>query len=128
MPPHCPDEPQALTLKELQERVKAWVDKNFSDGLENRPEHQALGMAEEYIELGQVIGVVVRGALKQAQGIRPETWQREVFEDAVADITIYLIAFCACEGIDWAKAVEQVWEGVRNRDWLAYRRLEEQNL
>jgi len=73
-----------MTLRQLQEEQKPWVEHNF----DSRPEwHPLLGVIEE-------IGELCHAHLKSVQGIRgtPEEHQAKK-RDSVGDIVIYLADF-----------------------------------
>jgi len=98
-----------LSLRELQEQQKPWVQHNFGD----RPAWQPLlGIAEE-------VGELCHAHLKHAQGIRTGEDHEAAKRDAVADIVIYLSDYCNAEGIDLQSAIEDTWQEVQKRDWKA---------
>lgn len=97
-------------VRTIQEEVASWSEENFGDQPAINP---LLGVGEEYGEL-------IHSVLKQRQGIRlnEDGVGREAEMDAVGDIVIYLMDFCARRGLDFADCVELAWYGeVRDREW-----------
>lgn len=100
-----------MTLRELQEQQKPWVEHNFAP----RPSwYPLLGAVEE-------LGELAHAHLKACQGIRLTENHEAAKRDAVADIIIFLADYCTAEGFDLQECVEVAWEQVRKRDWKANR-------
>ncbi|HOD84842.1 MAG TPA: hypothetical protein PKG77_25785, partial [Phycisphaerae bacterium] len=99
-----------LTLRRLQDELRAWVQHNFPA---REPFYPLLGAMEE-------LGELSHAHLKDLQAIRgtPEEHQAAK-EDAVADIIIFLADYCTANGIDLQAAVEKTWAQVKLRDWQA---------
>lgn len=92
----------------MQGEIRRWREYNFPDGTSDQ---QFLGMTEELGELAHAI-------LKGQQGIRgysPDDTAE--IKDAVGDLMIYLICFCALNGWDTLEILQDVWDEVRKRDW-----------
>lgn len=102
-----------MTLKEIQNEHKEWVDRNFG---EDRPAwHALLGLVEE-------VGELAHSYLKREQNIRGTKAEHTAkIKDAVGDIVIYLLDFCNKEGLDLTDVTKDVWDHVKNRDWRAER-------
>lgn len=99
-----------LQLSLLQAERNAWVDKNFpGDELIN----SILGAQEE-------MGELAHHYLKMKQGIRgdAETHRTEIL-DAVADCVIFLAGVATHLGVDYGLLVQETWDRVKQRDWLA---------
>lgn len=99
-----------VDLSQLQKESRVWRDRNF-------PDHSSidafLGMTEEMGELAHAI-------LKRAQGIRGTADEHTAaIRDAVADWIIFACGFADNEGFDIGEVVQQTWEQVKMRDWLA---------
>src|SRR5204862_215279 len=95
------------TINEIQEEIKNWSYHNFG----NHPAyHPLMGIAEEVGELNHHF-------LKREQNIRTNEDHDEGIEDAIADLMIYLMDFCNCEGIDLNITLNKTWEKVKKRDW-----------
>lgn len=98
----------SLDLKELQYRVGTWSQRNFGD---QDPSHVLLGVIEE-------LGELAHAQLKGIQGIRHTSEEiREMKEDAVADIIIYLCDYCHKSDINIEQALINTWRKVSQRDW-----------
>jgi NTP pyrophosphatase (non-canonical NTP hydrolase) len=97
-----------MNLYTLQNEVGKWSAENF----ENKKNHQPLlGIAEE-------VGELCHAHLKLEQGIRGTKKEHmEAKEDAVGDIVIYLADYCTHNDIVLAKAVEDTWNKVKQRNW-----------
>lgn len=100
-----------MTIGQIQEEVFEWSKRNFGNQPSWRP---LLGAVEE-------VGELAHAYLKQSQGIRVNEDHRAAMVDAVADTVIFLMDFCAREGIDIQDAVEQTWAVVKQRDWTAHK-------
>lgn len=92
-----------------QSEVKRWVEHNFG----NRDRVYAAAKVAE--EVGELVGAT----LKERQGIRTHENQCLKAYDAVGDVAIALISYCALRGWDFEHVVEGVWSSVRKRDWRA---------
>ncbi len=103
------------TMQSIQNEVKQWADKNFGPG--TPAWHPLLGVCEE-------AGELCHAHLKGEQGIR-EGMDKQKIEamkaDAVGDIVIFLMHYCAQEGLDFQKCVANVWAEVKKRDWTKTR-------
>ncbi|MDX1495012.1 MAG: hypothetical protein R3253_13170 [Longimicrobiales bacterium] len=96
-----------MNLRELQERMRPWVEHNFPDQESWQP---LLGAVEE-------LGELAHAHLKASQGIRTAEDHEAGKRDAVADVIIYLTNYCIAEGIDIGGALREVWQEVERRDW-----------
>ena len=97
-------------MKDIQDEIAEWVNKNFPN---TTATEQFLGVVEEVGELSHAI-------LKGKQGIRQEGLSSIMENDAVADISIFLLSYCSFKGIDFEKNLRQVWKGVKKRDWKRF--------
>lgn len=97
-----------MTLRELQEEQRPWVQHNFPGRDAHFP---LLGAMEE-------LGELSHAHLKGVQGIRhtPEEIL-DLKKDAIGDIVIFLSDYCSANEIDFQAAVEQTWADVKQRDW-----------
>ena len=100
--------PLYIELAKLQNEIETWQYRNFPN---NKPYHPLLGLSEE-------VGELSHAHLKMEQGIRSSSMYDK--EDAVGDIGVYLIAYCALNNIDFANAITKTWDQVRQRDWKKY--------
>lgn len=98
---------ETRSLRDLQEEIGKWADKNFKDRFTYQP---LLGAVEE-------IGELAHAYLKQDQGIRTNEDHIENKMDAVGDIVIYLIDYCNTEGFDFSDILYGTWDSVQQRDW-----------
>lgn len=98
-----------MLLSQLQREHKRWLEHNFPD---QQPHDALLGLAEE-------VGELAHAHLKNQQGIRgiDQAKYKEMAEDAVGDIVIYLASYCNTNGINLALVVSQTWNQVKQRDW-----------
>jgi NTP pyrophosphatase (non-canonical NTP hydrolase) len=99
-----------LQLSVMQHEREAWVARNFpGDSIEN----SIFGAVEE-------LGELAHHHLKMKQGIRgEETYHREEMADAVADCVIFLAGVATHLGMDYGELVQQTWDRVKLRDWVA---------
>lgn len=96
-----------MRLYTIQHNVGEWAKQNFKERSEITC---ILGIAEE-------VGELARAVLKGMQGIRPEECTPEKKKDAVGDIMIFLLDYCALMEWDIEDIIEDTWEEVRKRDW-----------
>jgi len=97
-------------LPHLQNAVHFWEQTNF--GTVEGHDH-LLGLMEE-------VGELAHAHLKARQGIRGSAESHRVAKiDAIGDILIYLLNYCAAEDISLADALLTTWNTVRQRDWKA---------
>lgn len=74
----------------------------------------ALGVAEE-------AGELCHSVLKSEQGIRGTTEKHaDDIEDAIGDVTIYLLDLCNVMGLNFDEVLEKTWAQVSQRDWIKY--------
>jgi NTP pyrophosphatase (non-canonical NTP hydrolase) len=100
-----------VDLTEMQEQRDEWVARNF-------PEH---GVEDSILGAVEEIGELAHAYLKQKQGIRGDPAEMEgMMADAVADCVIYLAGVCSYLGIEYGRLVEETWNFVKQRDWVAY--------
>ena len=108
------DRPKTLT--DYQQEVREWADRNFPNA-KMHPYWCLLGAQEELGELCHAI-------LKSEQGIRAKPgnsakWAAEA-QDAIADLIIYLLHYCAIRMWNMDSILSAAWSEVKNRDWLKY--------
>lgn len=120
----------ALTLKQLQDEQRLWVQHNFPGRDAYYP---LLGTAEEIGELAEAhgqaslhvtelcksLGRLSHAHLKAVQNIRITEDHQANKRDAVADIVIFLADYCTANNIDFQNAIESTWAQVKQRDWQA---------
>jgi NTP pyrophosphatase (non-canonical NTP hydrolase) len=100
-----------LTLRQLQEEQKKWVQHNFPGFLDYYP---LLGAVEE-------LGELAHAHLKMVQGIRGTREEHlEKAQDAIGDVIIYLSNYCTAMGFDFQKILETTWDEVKQRDWKRF--------
>jgi NTP pyrophosphatase (non-canonical NTP hydrolase) len=98
-----------MNLNEMQKEVAEWSLKNFGPGPAYRP---LLGVCEE-------AGELAHAHLKQEQGIRDNPLKLEAdAKDAVADIIIFLMDYCARRGWRMDEILDRVWGQVKQRKWV----------
>lgn len=98
-------------LRDLQDDLHEWRNHNF---LAQSWEDQFMGMVEEMGELAHAL-------LKQKQGIRGTHQEHEhAAQDAVADLTIYMMGLCSYRGWDFTNLVASTAIKVMRRDWITY--------
>lgn len=100
-----------MQLTTLQEERDRWIRHNFPrDELVD----SILGAVEE-------LGELAHAFLKEKQGIRGSNSELEAqMADAVADCVIYLAGVATHLGLDYGKLVQETWDQVKQRDWVAY--------
>jgi NTP pyrophosphatase (non-canonical NTP hydrolase) len=96
-------------LMALQQDLHAWRRNNFpnSDHM-----HQFLGVVEEVGELSHAV-------LKREQGIRGFKSDQQI-QDAIGDITIFLMNYASAMGFNFATILANVSEEVMDRDWISF--------
>jgi NTP pyrophosphatase (non-canonical NTP hydrolase) len=100
-----------VDLSEMQRERDVWVARNFPG--DDMP-HSLLGAVEE-------LGELAHHYLKLQQGIRgDEIHHREEMGDAVADCVIFLAGVCSFLDIDFGTLVQDTWDTVKQRDWVAF--------
>lgn len=100
-----------IDFKELQSEMKAWQKKNFPKS----------GALDCFLGVVEEVGELAHALLKGRQNIRhPSTEIKYKMRDAVGDIVIYLMNFCALMGWDFAEIVEETWAVVKQRNWQKY--------
>ena len=97
-------------IREIQEKQKAWQEKNFG---ESPSYHSLLGISEE-------VGELCHAHLKEEQGIRTDQDHLNEIKDALGDIFIFCCSYANARGIDLETVVEYTWEKVEKRDWKKY--------
>jgi NTP pyrophosphatase (non-canonical NTP hydrolase) len=86
-----------ISLRQLQDEQRPWVDHNFP---------------------GRELGELCHAHLKGLQGIRGSTLEHHAAKiDAVGDAIIFLADYCTANDIDLQDAVESTWTKVKQRDW-----------
>lgn len=99
-----------LTLRQLQEEQRPWVEHNFPG---RKPYFPLLGVVEE-------IGELAHAHLKAEQGIRGTKEELALkARDAIGDVIVFLADYCTASGYDLQSIVEEVWAEVKQRDWKA---------
>jgi NTP pyrophosphatase (non-canonical NTP hydrolase) len=97
-----------ISLRQLQDEQRPWVDHNFPG---REPFYPLLGAVEE-------LGELCHAHLKGLQGIRGSTLEHHAAKiDAVGDAIIFLADYCTANDIDLQDAVESTWTKVKQRDW-----------
>jgi len=97
-------------IKKIQEEHANWQIRNFGDVQES---HIIIGVAEE-------VGELSHAYLHEKQFNRTNENHEENMKDAVADITIFLIALCNIRGWDYQKILEDTWQQVKKRQWKRF--------
>lgn len=116
-------------ISDYQNEVAEWSNRNF---LNNEKVDPLLGIGEEIGELKEAflsmlsltnlsiaLGRLDHAFLKAKQGIRltPEK-ARELMEDALGDIFVYMCDFSQRNNISLEDAISKTWSGVKKRDWI----------
>ena len=99
-------------IRELQERQKPWVIRNFGGRSRLYP---VLGVAEEAGELSHHV-------LKMEQNIRGTKEEHLAgIRDSLADVIIFCLDVATAYEIDLEDALIEVFEEVMQRDWVKHR-------
>ena len=99
-----------LQLSVLQRERDEWCRRNFPD---HTVEDSIFGAVEE-------IGELVHHYLKRKQGIRGSYSNHSAeMADAVADTIVYLAGVATALDIDYGWLVQETWDRVKARDWVA---------
>ena len=97
-----------ISLYDIQAEIHQWAQHNFGD---HPGWHPLLGLAEE-------VGELSHSYLKREQFIRGDFDKHTAdIQDAVGDITIFLMDFCNTQGIDFETQLQETWDKVKQRDW-----------
>jgi len=97
-----------LTLRQLQEEQRPWVEHNFPG---REAYYPLLGAVEE-------LGELAHAHLKQLQGIRGTDQEHEdAAKDAVGDVVVFLADYCSARGFDFQDILNETWAKVKQRDW-----------
>ena len=102
-----------MNLEIFQQEVYDWSVKNF--GLDEDPDIRVFGMVEE-------LGELCHALLKSKQSIRriDDKRARELVEDAIGDLMVYVADYCARTGLDLDLIVFKTWAEVKTRDWRKF--------
>lgn len=115
-------------LAEMTKQIGAWAARNFSRLSKRKddvipPEHQGhyLGSLMPLMGMTEELGELYHVMLKRHQGIRGYDNDAQFIrerDDAVADLCIYLMDFCAQERICLQSTIEKTASKVLMRDWV----------
>lgn len=94
-----------MTPEQLQRLIGEWHEKRYP-GVE--PNVILLKLMEE-------VGELARSVMKPIQGLQSLETAREDEEDAIGDITVVLLSYCAAREIDFWKTAEKTAEEVMKR-------------
>lgn len=97
-----------MNLDRIQEEHRIWTDYNFPDAPDY---HSLIGAFEE-------MGELAHAWLKREQHIRGHEHDAEA-RDAIGDIIIYLLHFCTSNGWKMSEIIQETWDQVQKRDWIA---------
>ena len=99
-----------IDLNRLSAAISTWRDRNFPTPVSSHWE-PLIGMQEE-------LGELAHYNLKARQGIRPPAPGSE--EDAIGDILIFLLHYCAMRRINVEQTLVETWRRVSLRDWTKF--------
>lgn len=107
-------------LEQLQKEIAEWANHNFP---ERTPRDRltettdGIGrLAEQALETVVPILHMIRQVKKVNCGDRE---QNEVkMQEALGNITFFLIDFCHLNGWSYQEILEQIWSEVKERDWI----------
>lgn len=121
----------SLSLKQLQEEQKSWVQHNFPNRESYMP---LLGAIEEIGELSDLepddkhlfqlfksLAKISHHHLKKEQKIRVSEDHDKEIADGIADCIIFLSDYSEAKGFDLQRIVEETWNKVKNRDWQRWK-------
>lgn len=94
-------------IGQMQNDVGEWLQRNFGD----------VACTDQVLIIAEEVGELAHAVLKRKQGIRTNEDHDAAIKDAVADIVIGVMAFCAVEDLDLETLLNQTWAVVRERDW-----------
>lgn len=98
------------TLPEIQRLHGLWINHNFPNQPLYRP---FFGMIEE-------LGELAHSHLKLEQGIRGNEEHVAKSKDAIGDFAMFMMHYCTLRGWNYLELINQVWEVIKERDWIAY--------
>jgi NTP pyrophosphatase (non-canonical NTP hydrolase) len=103
-----------MDIHKFQNEVAAWSRRNFGPHKQDDP---FLGVVEE-------VGEMAHAMLKARQGIRKgalgDQQAHQLIKDAIGDLVVFLADYCASSNIDLNDTIEEVWNTVKQRDWVKY--------
>lgn len=108
-----------IDLKEIQKQASIWSIRNFGLNKSKRTDQELYSIAP-LLGVAEEVGELCHAQLKSHQGIRgfdDVTKRREYTKDAVGDILIYLMDFCAREGLEMQDCLLDTWGEVKKRNW-----------
>jgi NTP pyrophosphatase (non-canonical NTP hydrolase) len=104
-------------LSSIQHRIDEWTTRNFGSPSiipQRVGVSPFLGMVEE-------MGEIAHHILKLEHGIRGSDDDHiEGIVDGIGDLMVFLLGFCAANGIDAERTLIRVWEKVEKRDWQRF--------
>ncbi|TDI96947.1 MAG: hypothetical protein E2O29_01560 [Deltaproteobacteria bacterium] len=99
-------------LDDKQDEVERWNNKNFPN------KDKESGMSRCLIGAMEELGELSHAHLKGLQGIRGTQKEHETkAKDAIGDIAIFLMAYCAKRGFSFQDCIRDAWDEVSKRDW-----------
>lgn len=109
------------SLEQLQKEVGDWSLANFGNQT-SMVTGTPLGSLAPLLGATEELGELCHCVLKHHQGIRgfgDDTKYQEARDDAIGDLGIYLLDFCAREGVSLAEVINRTWDKVCQRNWVA---------
>lgn len=108
-----------ILLENLVKEVHEWSSRNFGEQI-SKETNQRLGSLCPLMGMVEEVGELMHVTLKRHQGIRgyDDTVKYETNrDDAIADILIYMLDYCARERINLGRILVETWAKVQKRDW-----------
>lgn len=103
-----------MDLEKTQQEILEWSTRNFGEVLNEQIPLRIssfLGMVEE-------MGEIAHSILKMTQGIRGTREEHLIaLKDGIADLIVFMLDFCARNGISADTELRDVWNKVKERDW-----------
>jgi NTP pyrophosphatase (non-canonical NTP hydrolase) len=93
-------------LRKIQSEIDDWNQKIFADNAG----HKLFGIMEE-------VGELAHAHLREEQQIRMDEDHTANAMDAIGDIAIFLIGYCACRGWDFENILKNTWDEVSQRTY-----------
>ncbi len=101
-------------LDVYQTDVHIWAVRNFGDNEGLGAYGPMMGIVEE---VGELHHARLKALQRIREGARANTSMLEEEVDALGDILVYMMDYCARRGLSLAQCFLTTWEKVRERDW-----------
>jgi len=102
-----------VDLEKYQDEILEWSLQNFGEV----PNSQINLRISSFLGVIEEIGELAHAILKSSQGIRTNEDHIAAIEDAIGDLMIFLLDFCARNDLNLDTILRKTWNDVQQRDW-----------